>query len=385
MIKTLIACTTEMDDEKLAIEQIASQLKSGGELLKNSIGIVACHYDFILSGIFKAVCEALPFAVVGTISTAQSAPGKHGSFLMTLMVLSSDDVEFVKVLTPSLSEETDKVIAESYKAACRDTKPALILTFAPFLLQKSGDDYVNVLTEVSGDVPCFGTLSVDDTMDYSNCFMLADGEHYRDQMAMILIYGKIIPKFFVANISENKIIGESAVVTKSSGPVLMEVDERPVIDYLSDLGLVEASETQYAMSSLPFLLDYNDGAPKVSKIFVMLTPERYAICAGTIPQGCTMYMASTDKDDVLFTTGETLNMILEELENASALLIYSCIGRSMSLGSEQYKEMELVNSQIGGKLPFLIANSGGEICPTQTSNEKAINRFHNNAFIACLL
>ena len=384
MIRTMIAYTTELDDEKLAVEQITSQLKLESGLLKNTIGIVACHYEFVLSDMFKAICEALPFDVVGTISAAQSVFGGTGSLLLTLTVLTSDDVEFKKVLTPSLLEDPNTVIAESYKAASEGEKPSLILTFAPFILQNCGDDYVNVLTEASGGAPCFGTISVDDTLDFINCYMLADGEYYRDNMAMVLVYGDIKPKFFVANISESRIMEKDAIVTKSAGSVLMEVNERPVIDYFSDLGLVEASETQYAMSSLPFLLDYNDGSPKVSKIFVMLTPEKYAICAGAIPEGSRLYIASSDKDDVMLTTGEAMEMILKDISNASVLLIYSCISRSMTLGSEQYKEMEFVNQMVGEKLPYMFANSGGEICPTQISKEKAVNRFHNNAFVACV-
>ncbi|MCL2058383.1 MAG: FIST C-terminal domain-containing protein [Oscillospiraceae bacterium] len=385
MIRTLTAYTSELDDEKSAVSQILSQLDSGGGLLKNTIGIVACHYEFVLSDIYKAVCGALPFEVVGTISSAQSVHGEYGSLMLTLMVMTSDDVEFDKVMTPSLMDEPSRAITDSYKKACRDEKPALILTFAPFILQNSGDDYVNVLTEASGGVPCFGTIAVDDTLEFTNCYVLADGVYYRDIMVMILVYGDIKPKFFVANISESKIIGKSAVVTKSAGPVLMEVNGRPVIDYFSDLGLVDASETQYALSSLPFLLDYNDGSPKVSKIFVTLTPEKHAICAGSMPQGCTLFITSTDKDDVLLTTGAAVDKILGDIDNASTLLIYSCISRAMTLGSEQFMEIELVNDRIGNKLPFLFANSGGEICPTQVSNETAINRFHNNAYIACLI
>ena len=384
MIKTLIAHTTELDDEKLAAEQIASQLQSGGGLLANSIGIVACHYEFVVEDIFKAVCENLPFDVVGTISSAQSVPGETGSLVMTIMVLTSDDVEFTKVLTPSLAENPTQAISESYKNASKGVKPALILTFAPFMLQNCGDDYVNVLTEASGGVPCFGTLAIDDTNDFSYCYMLANGEHYKDKMAMVLINGNISPKFYVANISESKIMGNKALVTKSMGPILMEVNERPVIDYFSDLGLVKASETQYAMSSLPFLLDYNDGSPKVSKVFVTLSPEKYAICAGAMPQGSTLYVASTDKEDIMLTTGEAVENIKAELKDSSVLLIYSCVSRGMALGAEQYKEMELVEDMLGGKLMYMIANSGGEICPTQVSSEKAINRFHNNAFIACV-
>ena len=384
MIRTMIAHTSELDDEKLAIGQITSQLKLEGGLLKNTIGIVACHYEFVLSGIFKAICDALPFDVVGTISSAQSVCGEAGSLLLTITVMTSDDVGFRKTLTPSLLEDPGATIEQSYKAASGGEKPALILTFAPFILQNCGDDYVNVLTSASGGAPCFGTLSVDDTLDFANCFSLADVEHYRDRMAMILVYGDINPRFYVANISESRVMEKEAVVTKSAGPVLMEVNERPVIDYLSDLGLVEVSETQYAMASLPFLLDYNDGSPKVSKIFVMLTPEKHAICAGAIPEGSRLYIASTDKDDVMLTTGEAVGNILKDAPEASVLLIYSCISRGMTLGSELYKEMELVDQMVGEKLPYMFANSGGEICPTQTSKEKAVNRFHNNAFVACV-
>jgi len=148
--------------------------------------------------------------------------------------------------------------------------------------------------------------------------------------------------------------------------------------------LVKASETQYALSSLPFLLDYNDGTPKVSKMFVALTPEKYAICAGAMPQGSTLYMATADKDDVMFTTGEAVDQLFKNMDNASGLLIYSCIGRSMTLASEQFKEMEFINQKVGAILPYMMVCSGGEICPTQVSDEKAINRFHNNAFVACL-
>ncbi|MCL2099828.1 MAG: FIST C-terminal domain-containing protein [Oscillospiraceae bacterium] len=388
MIKTLTAYTSELDDEKLAVEQIKSQLNIHSSLLKNTVGIVACHYEFILSDIFAAICKEMPFDVAGTISSAQAVPGEKGALLLTLMVLTSDEVEFKTVVTPSLLNEPSKTIIESYTAACEEKKslkPSLILTFAPFILQNCGDDYVNALNEASGGAPCFGTLAVDDTLDFANCFALANGEHHRDKMTMVLIYGELTPKFFVANISETRIMSKAAKVTKSAGPLLIEVDERPVIDFLNDLGLVKAGGTQYAMSSLPFLLDYNDGTPKVSKIMAVLTPENHALCAGAMPENSTLYLTSTDKDDVMLTTAETVEDIYREAADGSALLVYSCINRGMTLGSERFKEMELLNEKFSGKLFFMAASAGGEICPTQLSDKKAINRFHNNAFVACMI
>ena len=387
MIKTITIHIAELDDEQLALEQLKSQLDVTTDLKKNTIGIIACHYEFVLSGIFRAISSALPFDVVGTISSAQAVAEKADLLLMTLMVMTSDDVEFDTVLTESLLSEkgAKQVIIDDYTAAVRkDQKPALILTFGAFLIQNCGDDYVNTLSEVSGGVPCFGTIAIDDTYDFKNCFMLANSEEYNDKMALVLIYGAIKPKFFVANISESKILGKGAIITKSAGPVLMEVNDNHVMEYLEGLGLSEASGTQYAMSNLPLLLDYNDGSPMVSKILVMLTEEKYAICAGAMPEGSILHITKSDGEDVMLTTGIALDHITQEIESASTLLVYSCIARNMALGGEHFKEMELVKEKVGGKLAYMMANSGGEICPTQISESKAINRFHNNAFIACL-
>jgi hypothetical protein len=387
MMKIITAKTYEVDDIEVAVGEITAELKAGGELLKNTIGIVACHYEFVNSGVIEAIADALPFRLVGSISSGQAVSNESDSLLFTIMVLSSDDVEFVKVLTPSLVGDPGRVIRESYAAATsgREEQPALILTFAPFMIENSGDEYVNVLHEVSDGAPCFGTLAVDDTSDFGNCFMLSDSSHYRDRMSMILLYGNVNPKFYIANISESRVLEKSADVTKSQGHILMEANERPITDFFRDLGLTKASETQYAMSSLPFLLDYNDGTPKVSKIFIGLTPEKYAICGGAIPEGSTLHIAFSSKDDVLYTTEEALSLLLGDIMDASGVLMYSCISRGMTFGIEQFKEMELVRETIGESVPFLMAFSGGEICPTQVSDGKAINRFHNNAFIALLL
>ena len=386
MIKTLVGYTAEVDDAGQAVEQIKSQMRPETNLLKNSIGIIACHYEFVFSGIAKAICDALPFDVVGTISTSQAVEGQADALLLTVMVMTSDDIEFTSVITHSLQGEPGKAIAQSYKeaASARQEKPALILAFAPFMTQNSGDEYVNVITEASGGVPCFGTLAIDDTEDFSSTFMIANGDHYTDKMAMVLCYGNLAPKFFIANISPDWVLDQSAIITKSAGHVIMEVNGKTVDQFFEDLGLAKAAETQYAMASLPFLIDYNDGTPKVSKVFIALTPERYALCAGATPEGSTLYIAKSDKEDVLRTTGQAVDQMLREVQGASGALIYSCISRSMALGSDQYEEMALVDNKTQGKLPFMMVCSGGEICPTQIASDKAINRFHNNTFVACI-
>ncbi|MCL2752725.1 MAG: FIST C-terminal domain-containing protein [Defluviitaleaceae bacterium] len=386
MTKTFVLSTTEIDDPIIAVEEIMSQINLETDLLENSIGIISCHYEFIISGVAKDVCEALPFNVAGIVASPLSDSKTADSLLLSIMVITSDDSHFVKVVTPSISENAGEVIAAAYKnaAANADVKPEMIFAFAPFMPQNSGDDYVNVLTKASGGAPVFGSLAVDDTADFSNCFAISNGEHYSDKLIMVLAYGNFKPKFYIANISENRIEEKSALITKSSGHVVMEINGHPVMNYFESLGIAHAAETQYAMSMLPFLIDYKDGSPMVSKIFIKLTPNNHALFGGEIPEGNSMHIARTDNEDVLATTSEVVYQILRETPNASGALIYSCVARAMAMGVDQYGEMECVIKKFQGKIPFLMATSGGEICPTQISNNQAINRFHNNAFVVCV-
>jgi hypothetical protein len=385
MIRTFTAFTENIDDPDGAAAEIWEQLQKGQGFLRNTVGIIACHYEFVLSGAAKAICARLPFAVAGTISSVQAINEAQGTLILTLMVLTSDEVGFKTACTGSLKGEPGKVIAEAYTKAAGGEKPALIFAFGPFMLENSGDEYVRVISEASGGVPCFGTLAVDDTKDFQECYMIFNGEHYRDKMALILVYGDIRPKFYLASISRNKLLDKPALVTSSEGHILKEVNGRPVVEYFEGMGLTKASESSYAMTSLPFMLDYGDGTPPVSKVFVGLNERKDAICAGAMPQGSTLYIGVFDKEDVLFTSGNIIEQALRETDHPSVLIGYSCVSRSITLGSDVLGEVDVVLKKIAGRFPFLMAYSGGEMCPTQINASAAINRFHNNTFVLCIL
>jgi hypothetical protein len=384
MIRTLSASTDNIDDFEAAVKDIKTQIDPDRNLLKNTVGIVACHYEFAESGTLKAICDAMPFEICGTISSAQGTEKGAETLNFALLVLTSDTVTFKTAVSGSLAEKPGQVIEECYKAAAGGEKPALIFTFAPFMVANSGDEYVRVLTGISGGAPCFGTLAVDDTADFHECFMLCNGEHYQDRMCMVLVYGEFRPKFYLATISGEKILAQSALITKSEGHLLKEVNGRPVAEFFASLGLTKASEAAYAMTSIPFTVDYNDGTPPISRAFIGLDKDKCAICAGAMPEGATLKIGVSDKDDVLLTSGQAMERALGETPDPSGILIYSCISRGMTLGSEILTEMALIREKTAGKIPLLQAYSGGEICPTQINEDSAVNRFHNNTFVFCI-
>ena len=385
MIRTYSAYTTEIDDLDTAVREVLSQLPAKDALLPNTVGIIACHYEFVFSGVAEAVCAALPFETAGTITSAQAFPASADTLILTLLVLTADDVSFRVGLSDSLLGDPAGAVTAMYtQTALPGEKPALILPFAAFLPQNSGDEYVGTLSALSGGAPLFGTLAIDDTTTFENTFAIHNGQHYRDRMALILAYGNINPRFCIATLSKNKIIDRPALITKSHGHILMEVNGRPLTEYWESFGLIEASQSNYAMSSIPFLLDYSDGTPLVAKVFIQMTEDGGGLFAGQMPEGSTMYMGVFDKDDVLQTTGNAVTEALSGGAAVNGILAYSCVSRFMTMGGDTLAELSHVRSLIGADIPFMMAYAGGEICPTQVREGVATNRFHNDSFILCL-
>ncbi|MCL1862667.1 MAG: FIST C-terminal domain-containing protein [Defluviitaleaceae bacterium] len=384
MTKTYTAITFE--NNVVAVEEIKKQLNLEENLLKNSLGIIACHQDFVKSGVMKQVCEALPFDVVGAVTSLQSAGGKTSGHALSIMLITTDEARFINVVTPVLGDNYESKIIECYKDAATNVygRASLVLAYSPFTLQYSGDDFVSALSAASYGAPCFGTIAVDDSKDFSSSFSIYNGEHYKDRLVFSLIFGNIRPKFYVSNILHDKMFDKSAKVTKSKGSTIMELDSRPAFEFFEGLGIMKVFDSVESMLTMPFLIDYHDNTPMVAKQAFSLTPSKHVQCNGSIQEGSTLHVAINEKDDILNSTGAKVDKFLKEASEASGVLIYSCLSRCLTMGDKPTEELDLVNFKLGNTLPSFMAYSGGEICPTTTFNDKAINRFHNNTFVACL-
>jgi hypothetical protein len=386
MIKTFKAFTREIDDTGKAADEILSGLDPERNLLKNSVGLVSCFADFVGAGLISVLAAKLPFPIAGMTTIASSADGVSGESVLILTVLTSDDVEFVTGLTVPITDENDEPFREAWRQATkgRSGKPSLMLSFAPLLLNVSADFFAEAWSNITGNVPNFGSLAVDHNLDYHEAQTILNGKAYRDQYVFVLCYGSVKPEFFVAGISEEKAFREKAVITAATGMQLKTVNNMPVTDYLSGLGLTKDEAGHIVgINAYPFLLDYNDGSQPVVRCMFALTPDGSAVCGGEMPVGATLTVGKIDADEVLSTTDKVLRQALA-LNKHSGMLIFSCVGRFFAQGYDSAKEMEKTRDLLAGRAPWHLAYSGGEICPVPGVGGKLINRSHNDTFIVCM-
>ncbi|GHV46869.1 hypothetical protein AGMMS49546_35670 [Spirochaetia bacterium] len=410
MLKTIIASTRECDDAEYAVKEILSQLKldQNDTLKKNTIGIISSYWDFVFTGVYQAVCEKLPFDVVGGICSTQSANGEDDDLIFSITVLTSDEISFKSVLTSSVVLDADKAVGGAYSQAIADGLiPSLACIYAPYLVDKNcGDTYVRAFNKVSGNgivspVPFFGTLSLDDSPDSSHPVVLHNGKYYEEQAVMLFFYGEIKAKFYIGTVlgadpnvkEEDKtgasIISSEAKVTAAAENRLFEVNGRPVADFLNSLGMLEASKKLFAMVGFPFLVDLGDGTPpSLNYIIKYVEDEGYVLCGGDVYVGSTLRMYQNDSNSIIKTTRLALTKAIEENPDAELFLSYPCQSREWALGAADQAgaEKALFDEMVSG-LPVnrLMVYSGGEICPVGKVGDNYANRFQGITFTLVVL
>jgi hypothetical protein len=377
----------EADDVDVAVAEITGQL-AGKTLLRHSVGIIACFADFISSGVIAALAEALPFPIAGTTTLAAATNGFQGEIVLILTVLTSNDVEFITGVTGPIKEEDETLLKAAWEKAVagRTEKPGLMLSFAPLVQNVSGDFYVDAWSRIAGNVPNFGTLSVDHNHDYHEAQTILGKEAFLDRYVFILFYGKVEPEFFIGGISEEKAFREKGVVTSSLGNLLNGVNGVSVADYLASLGFEkDENGVLKGLNSFPFILNYNDGTPPVIRVIFAITPDGSAVCGGKIPIGASLTVGVINAEEVLATSSILLQKAKEKAQKeGKSLLIFSCAGRYFAQGFNTTAEMDKAR-EILADTPFHLSYSGTELCPVTGKDRVIANRSHNDTIVVCVL
>jgi hypothetical protein len=391
MIRSIGLHTYELDDTDVAVAEINAGLE-GFPLMENTVGVIMCDPDYLYSGVYEAVCEALPFPVAGVTTTTQAVNRAVDMLILTVFVMTSDDVFFSPGMTDDVASDNDALTPTraSFEEAVKalPTGPKLILVFPPQLDKNAGDSYVEAFTELCPGVPLFGTIAVNDAMDAQAFFTLCNGAMSITRMSFILISGNINPRFMISTISDRNKMQFSGEVTKSQNNIVQEINGIPAYDYFANIGLAKDGKLSEGFRFIPILVDFKkrddyDGVPIV-RVIVNVDENGSAIGRGNIYQNSIFTITTPTMDDILKSSTEFVEKV-KAMPDRQATLIFSCVIRRMTLGATPLAEATMVEEKLSDGPPFTFAYAGGEICPTSVRDGEVVNRFHNYSIIACIL
>ncbi len=384
MVKMYTARTSEIDEIDEAISEIKSQIDFSA-LKKNSGGLIFCHIDFIDSGVVEALCRALPFDVIGMTSMASADGQGYSLFDLTLTVLTSDEVTFQAGMTDGINhdnyaDEIDRLYHDVRGKAGND--PAMIFTFMPYIRDVSGYEVVAAMDKSCQGIPMWGSITNNIDFNYETVQTICNGKCESAGVAMMFLNGPVEPKFIVSSSPERNISNNRAMITKSDGAVLREVNDLPILKYLANIGLVITKDN---ITTTPLMVYYSDATEPVALGFYTLFEDGSVLTGGEMPVGTSFAVGNIDAQGIFESAEAGIEQILRHKDRQATLLL-PCVTRYIMLAPDQESELLLIKEKLtDSEHPFMMGYSGGEICPMLGQDGKLHNRFHNYTFCACVL
>jgi hypothetical protein len=378
MIKSYCAVTREIDDAEAAVAEILAGLNLKENRLENSLGIIACFSEFADTGVLKAVCDALPFDCIGATSCICSSDGDVDQIFLSVMMLTSADCQF-KTASVAVDDGYADKIGKGLADILGNGEPKLLLTYMPLINEFGGDMMIEGIDMTTGgQIPLFGTMAIDHNKDFATAMTIYNGEAHRRSIVFGAVYGEPDFTFELASLDHNKMRKQKAIITGSDKNLLTSVNEKPVVEYLEEIGMTR-DELAQGLVVIPLLIEHKSNPKPVARAVIALTPEGHAVCGGSMTQGATIAVGRLDAADILATTEKTLTPFMKD---GYSLLTYSCMSRYLVLGAVNDGEAKKVD-KITGDNPYIYACSGGEICPLADENGMIKNTFHNFSIVFC--
>ncbi len=183
-----------------------------------------------------------------------------------------------------------------------------------------------------------------------------------------------------------KPIGITKTVTKSEGNVVYTIDDQPALDLVMKyLGLSLSDEPMNNMvfslgAYYPLQLE-RENAPSVMRTAMLgNTADRSLVCAGKIPQGARVRFSLPPDFDVIDTVVEDCKQVKEEeIQQADAVIVFSCISRYLSFGVMTKEEIQRVSDVWNA--PMVGFFTYGEY----GKSAKGQHEFHNNTCCVVVL
>jgi hypothetical protein len=240
-------------------------------------------------------------------------------------------------------------------------------------LNVNGSELLAGITEVLGpDLPVSGGLAGDDTR-FEQTLVGADAEPSANRVAVIGLYGSSI-RIAHGCAGGWDVFGPRRKVTKSAGPMVMELDGEPPLDlYARYLGAEEAAGMPGSGLAFPLRI-HDEAEPErqiVRSVFAVDRDAGTLTFAADIPEGCTAQLMRANFDSLAAGAGEAgrqaRSALADQISGDKLAILVSCSGRRRVMGQRTQDELDAVAAELGDDVVRIGFYSYGEIAPPVAS------------------
>lgn len=223
------------------------------------------------------------------------------------------------------------------------TNPAFIISSSSY--QISGDNIIKGIVEkASVNFPIVGGKAGDAAQFKGNVFTNEESSD-NGLICLVLDQDKVALKGIAA--SGWRPAGTEKKITRSTGPWIHTIDGQPAFDvvkkFLGDDIIDDENKGGVVKLNLiyPLQLHRRDGSPLMLPILFANTEDNSVMLAEEVPEGSLFRFSMPPDFDVINSVIKGATELKEnEMPEADALIIFSCVGRLASLGPMSSREVE---------------------------------------------
>jgi hypothetical protein len=320
--------------------------------------------------------------IFGATSSGEFIDGDITNGGIAVLLMDINPANFEIILHDYRDKESEAVAKEmTSKAKEKFKNPCIILSASFYARGESesllGDQLIRIIESVAGnETTVWGGRAGDDFV-FDESVVFTNQLSTKKGIIMLVLDGdKIIVKGEAA--SGQKPVGTEKVITKAIGNWVYEIDNKPaaemVLKYLGlNLSPEEAETFNPSTMGIAFSVSRDKGEAIIRGVGMFNWKDKSVSVLGSIHEG----------DKVRFTLPPDFEVIEEvkfnaekiqhdEMPEADALLMFSCIGRLTQFGPIAGDEIEGVRKAFN--VPMAGFFTYGEYGRTRNGN----NEFHNN-------
>ncbi|NNV56474.1 FIST signal transduction protein [Limnovirga soli] len=354
-----------------------SQLKNGEwiqfdtqELSPNLVQLVLVFGErFLLedSLVYAGIKEKYPNATVVTGSTSGEIcnTGVFDDTVVTVaMYFEKTSLSFSKANINSFSSTYDlgKFVANALPK--ENLKYVLVISDGG---KVNGTELTAAINEVVGDQVLVTGGLAGDKARFEKTIVGLNEDIAEGNVVLVGMYGEHI-KVGCGLRGGWDMFGPERVITKASQNVLFEIDHVNALElYKKYLGKYAADLPGSALL-FPLAIKSNNEENQLVRTILSIDEEKQSMTfAGNMPEGARVRLMKANFDKLIFSAGEAATDAENVLGTAHAdfVLLISCVGRKLVLGSRTEEEVEAAAEVFGAATKIAGFYSYGEISPQQ--------------------
>lgn len=319
--------------------------------------------------------------IFGATTGGEFIDGDIGTGTIAILLVDMDPSHFMVQLEDYRDKDPEALAqAMARKAKEQFKNPSFILSCSADIKSQSeillSDPLVKAIESVTGkETIIWGGRAGDDFM-FNETVVFTNRQSTKRGIVLLALNGdKILVKGQAA--SGQKPVGTEKIITKAVDNWVYEIDHQPaaemVLKYLGLQLTEEEAEKYYPSQNVVFSVSRDKGDPVLRGVGLFNWKNKSIFILGNIKEGDKVRMTLPPDFEIINEVHRSAEKIKqEEVPNADALLMFSCIGRLGQFGPLVGDEIEGVRNVFN--VPMAGFFTYGEFGRTKNGN----NEFHNN-------